>query len=451
MTKPNLDGKLRVLIIERKKNSVINDFKKALGDRFEFTTTYNLNKASMMIRSHELPYYSLVVFDSSVFESIGYESVEKKIMNIRHDDPLVPHLFYGKGNIQTFSAVARGGRYDLSGVTNIFYSKDVNDLQEKSKLIYVPPSPLKNLSVMKIGGSSFDYDRQTKKLSLSYLCRTLVKIFKGNLSQECNIRKIILTAGAGPFGDIAKTTYKIYRDENFSRKLFSEQMVTSLQRNLEFIEVLLGKENCLLAELGFFEEIIEENAAEKILLVGIAPHHILARDNISLQDSDTHTIALAEFYGAEKVVLVKRTDGIYSHDPYLGFVLDPITKRCKSMEAWKEAQKNNRRHSIASVDDLLIGNVSRIGTNFDLGEFDGSTGHLTEDSALEYFKYCSKVKEIIIVHIAPEEMHYQTAENAYKHVVTGETIQLGSDGWKGVLEQKLRDAFEGRALSKIVR
>ena len=84
-------------------------------------------------------------------------------------------------------------------------------------------------------------------------------------------------------------------------------------------------------ECGFeFYDINQENSAKNLILMAIVPHHILARDRIPLQDSDTHPIALAEFFGAERVVLVKRTDGIYDFDPYRGFPLGLNVKQVNS-------------------------------------------------------------------------------------------------------------------------
>ena len=75
-----------------------------------------------------------------------------------------------------------------------------------------------------------------------------------------------------------------------------------------------------------------------------------------------------------------------------------------------------------------------------------------EDSALEYMSRCQNVKEIAVVHIAPEEMHHQIGKNRYRHVVTGKSITLDPEiGWKGYLEQSIRDAFKGEACSKIVK
>ena len=76
-----------------------------------------------------------------------------------------------------------------------------------------------------------------------------------------------------------------------------------------------------------------------------------------------------------------------------------------------------------------------------------------EDSALRYFAGCKTLEEILVVHIAPEEMHVSLGNNVFEHIVmTGEQIHLDSEtGWRGVLEQNIQDAFKGIAHSRIVR
>ena len=177
----------------------------------------------------------------------------------------------------------------------------------------------------------------------------------------------------------------------------------------------------------------------------------MVKDQIPLQDSDTHTIALAEFYGAERIVLIKRTDGIYDFDPYRGFVLDQLTHRCADIEKWKEAQRGNKRHTVVTIEDLLNDKLSREGTGID-GKRDGSAGHLMEDSALRYMlERCRYVKEIVVAHIAPEELHYPIGGEKYRHVITGETVTVDAGiGWKGILNRNIRNAFSGIAYSKTV-
>jgi hypothetical protein len=107
-------------------------------------------------------------------------------------------------------------------------------------------------------------------------------------------------------------------------------------------------------------------------------------------------------------------------------------------------------YSTLSVADLLKGTISRTGTGID-GNNDGTVGHLMEDSALRYTQGCKFLKEVLVVHIAPEEMHYQVAEDRFRHVVTGQELTLDPQlGWKGLLEKNVLDAYRGEAISRIV-
>ena len=108
---------------------------------------------------------------------------------------------------------------------------------------------------------------------------------------------------------------------------------------------------------------------------------------------------------------------------------------------------------MVTVEDMLGSSFSREGTGID-GKADGSRGHLMEDSGLRYMlERCQYVKEILVVHIAPEEMHYPVGGNQYRHIVTGEILNIDPQrGWKGVLEDNVRVAIlKGEAKSRIVR
>ena len=119
-------------------------------------------------------------------------------------------------------------------------------------------------------------------------------------------------------------------------------------------------------------------------------------------------------------------------------------------------------HKVVTIDELLSGKISREGTGID-GNADGSTGHLMEESALIYMRNkCQFVKEILVVHIAPEEMYYKAVDSRvdsawldeYRHVVTGEKIHRGMQRpaiAQALLEESIRNAFNGIAKSKIVR
>jgi hypothetical protein len=157
---------------------------------------------------------------------------------------------------------------------------------------------------------------------------------------------------------------------------------------------------------------------------------------------------IAEMLGAERVILVKRTDGIYLYDPLRGFKLDTETGRCSDYSAWEAAQSGNERLDAVNIDDLLGYKISREGSSM-TGIADGSRGHLMEDSALEFYRACENVKEIVVVPIAPEEFYHLDAEiGVYRHVPSGKVllpeekaiIECATDR---MLTDRLRNAFNG--------
>ena len=212
---------------------------------------------------------------------------------------------------------------------------------------------------------------------------------------------------------------------------------------------------------------ISRNLTNKqIPLIGTAPHYILARDHIPLQDSDTHTIALAEFYGAKRVILIKRTDGIYDFDPYRGFVFDTATRGCADFNRWHDHQQDNKRHATVTIDKLLKGRITREGSSVHDGTADGSKGHLMEDSALEYLRNCSHVEELLVVHIAPDEMYFSSGRHDRAiHIITGDELSFnpragyhdigGQSPHKqelALLREDIRNAIlEGKTQSRIMR
>ena len=224
-------------------------------------------------------------------------------------------------------------------------------------------------------------------------------------------------------------------------------MAKALEDNLEDLQFHFGS-NAKFIKTGAFYLIDKKLLSKNVVLLATPPHWICVKYQIPLQDSDTQTLAIAEFYGAEVVILFKRTPGLFDFDPYRGYPLGlelPDSRLLKKLVEynWRWAQRNNKMHQIGTATQLLEGGISREGTG-KYGRPDNTEGHLMEDSSLRYMiEKCKKVKEIRIVHIAPEEMYYKVRDNKYRHVVTGEYLVLGPKGWKGVLEENVRNAFKG--------
>jgi len=470
MARPNPDAKLRILVCDPG-NKILPDLPIILHSRFgkgeppsilrtrvmhgferfemsgvEYIIVNDVDDVVKEVKQRLAPYYSLVIYESGYYESEHKkgEGVIGKIADISKHDFFMPQMIIGASLKMGLAAqCARAGV--------LYFAEDYKEVRAQLNNIFQKPRKIPNLTVVKIGGSAFDFDRQVKsKLNLEHVCETLVKIHQDREGsrKKRRVNRIILTVGAGQYGDIPKDWLQKYGHNEKVRVQYPKSMAQALQANLENLKPLVGDLAALL-KTGAFYYLTKNSASRRIPLIGTAPHYIMAKDGIPLQDSDTHTIALAEFCGTERVVLIKRTDGIYDFDPYRGFRLEPSTGRCASYGDWKFAQEGNNRYEVVSIDEMLSGETfSREGTGID-GKADGSTGHLMEDSALEYMKRCQRVREIVVVHIAPEEMYYER-DGRYRHVVTGETLPLDTD-WNLFLEQRIRDAFQGKAYSKIVK
>lgn len=408
----------------------------------EYTVVDDMATALEKVKDRQSPYYSLVVYESNqVKEECGGIG---RIADVRKHDFFLPQMVLGMGlEVSKAAQCARAGA--------LYFAEHTGEAETQINKIFQRPSRLSNLTVVKIGGSSYDFDRQVKdNFNFEHICRTLSRIHdeRGNTRKTRRVNRMIVTVGAGQHGDIIKEHTAKYHHNGSVNANYPKAMANALQSNLENLKPLFG-EKAALINTGAFYYIGKHSTSKRIPLIGTAPHYVMVRDNIPLQDSDTHTIALADFYGAERVVLIKRTDGIYNFDPYREFILDPVTGKCASHGEWKFEQEGNKRYETVNINEMLSGKeFSREGTAVD-GKADGSTGHLMEDSALAYMQKCNNVKEVVVVHIAPEEMYYKK-DGQYKHIVTGET-KPSDTNWKSVLEQNIRDAFQGKANSKIVR
>lgn len=413
------------------------------------------------------PYYSLVVYDGDNLKQEGHPGI---IADIRKHDPFLPQMIVGQG-----LSMGLIGKCDRSGVQ--YFGETMPEIQGEFGKIFYPGRSLANLTVVKIGGSAFDFVRQTGRGdTLETVCTVLTeihqtreqevdgKVKKGAFvtkTERLPIQRLIVTAGAGQHGDVEKDLLKAHADHEGMKKRYPLAIAEALQQNLNYLKALFGGAAKLLTTETFYH--ISRNLTRKqIPLIGTSPHYLLARDRIPLQDSDTHTIALAEFYGARRVVLIKRTDGIYDFDPYRGFILDQVNSQCADSDTWATAQLYNRCNDVCTVSDLLSRKVTREGSSVYTGSADGTSGHLMEDSALQYFSNCRYVEEILVMHIAPDEM-YALDKGTLKHIVTGGQLSVQSQGvetWQQavrktgliLLEKNLRAAIlKGEAQSRIMR
>lgn len=416
----------------------------------EYTVVGDMNSIAKEVARNPVPFYSVVVYEAV---QVGQEGSAGVIADVNKYDSFMPQMIMGKR-----LEAALAARCARAGV--LYFVEELSEAQDQIvNKIFRRPVRLPNLTVVKIGGSAFDFDRQINgSLNLEYVCDILANIHqeRDENREKRRVNRILLTVGAGQYGDIVKEHTLRYGHNSDVRKQYPRSMALALQANLENLKPHFGDKASLLTT-GAFYYIEPNSSSQRIPLIGTAPHYVMARDGIPLEDSDTHTVALGEHYVAERVILIKRTDGIYDFDPYRGHPLGKqipgnwLTRKLDRYR-WQWTQRHNERHTIVTVEDILSNKFSREGTGID-GKSDGSTGHLIEDSALAYMRdRCEHVKEIVVVHIAPEEMHYPIGGDQYKHVVTGEVVTIDPQtGWRGVLEENIRNAFNGVAHSKIVR
>lgn len=423
-------------------------------DGVEYNVVDDLDDVVRAVRGHPAPYHSLVVYTDAMVQIHGSAG---KIAKVAKQDPLLPQLVYGSR-----LSVPLVGQCARAGAT--YFADTETTLRDLVGKLFYRPEPIEGLTVVKVGGSAFDFDRDIPNTNLDRVAKILSNIHQDGYSGEhrSNQNRMIVMVGAGQYGLVPKDWLAKYGSNPKVQRRYPQAIVEALEANLENLEAHfadadihdLGKPRLL--PRGAYYHIENRSANHRVLLIATAPHSLLVREGIPLQDSDTHAIAVAEAHHAKRLVLIKRTDGIYKLDPYRGFCLDKQnsdSNYCADRLAWIRTQRRlgNLRSGVVRASEMLDDSFSREGTD-NLGRADGTQQHIIEDSALRYFSTCQYVEEILVVHLAPEELHYRHGKSGhvYKHVVTGDKVHL-PHGWDDYLERSIRDAFHGVAKSKIIR
>ena len=417
-------------------------------------------------------YYSAVVYSLDQFNEKpkGKESAFKSISNVRKRDPLLPQVLLTTPEQKLLDAVFTGMPFDFDLVEKCVHAGITNFAEGQSHLVEIfkkkifrRPVTIDNLVVFKIGGSAFDhFVHHETRYYLERACKILSRIHQDRDEKDPNtIKRLILTAGGGALNDIVKLwahNDPLVTPNVRIEKAAPRRTANALVENLEMLRPLFDHEHPngygkphILEEKGF-NFLYQANCDRRIPLVATAPRYIAAKYGIPMQDSDTHTLALADYCGAQRVVLLKRTDRIYRFDPYRGFTFNHANKKCADLQRWKDEQRTNEWYESVTVDEMLGDNISREGTD-NFGNADGTLGHLMEASALRFFRdHCRNVKEIVVAHIASEEMYEQigTTEK-YRHIITDEEIFVKDNNWDVYNEKIIRDAYNGISKSRIIR
>jgi len=168
--------------------------------------------------------------------------------------------------------------------------------------------------------------------------------------------------------------------------------------------------------LRYPEQIERILNSDRIVVMGSAPRHLRLGypghetaaqtcPNVPVDASDSQTILIAKMLGADHIGYVKRTDGIYSFDPYTGFD--------QNLESWRFCQSRNQLLDSLSYEQFLDPTiVSNIGAG------DKAPGHLLETSAARLADRFDM--SIGIVHIDPIELYPHG-----RHIVTGQPWPKG--------------------------
>ncbi len=373
------------------------------------TINYLKEKGPFGVEGHKTT--AMILCDLSMPEGSG-----KDVIEVRNSlDEFIPfYLISGVANPHDTALMAS---LKISG----YIAKDeISDLEWTIKNILTPKVHLeKPVVVWKVGGSADDFDQDN--IDKKDLKEALAQLY----SLQLHGVQVVITSGAGREGMAWKKRLVKYGDEcEDIVKDHPKNIMKCADRILSFLENLLGRENAVHIDAGTMMRnytkvdpyVFLHNRANKVVLMAVAPRHLtlcrpdlVSKDeksypNIPFDDSDAHTMLLADLFGSEYVGILKRTDQIYKYDIYDCF--------WKGEDQWIEAQKGNKPLGPISWYEVLRGVteqndlVPRIvkGGNDPNDLPRDSSNHLIEDSGLKLFSK-NKVKRIGIAHVSPFELY----------------------------------------------
>jgi len=373
------------------------------------------------------PRYDWFIMNSDLDYQSGWhkrEGWDGVLMTLSRTDIDLPVMMTGPDSAKLAVEVTSHGDRIPSYITvdGTAFVQEVVESIQRNLILSADVGPVK---LIKFGGSSLDFDFDNRN---SDNLQRAVEFCCNYIGPE---KHLIQTVGAGMFGDIQKEWLEHHNVNEWVYENFRSRMRDCLEHNVRNVRDLsLGKAKYVPFRL--FGRVTSDFLDEHVAIMPIAPFPIYRKHGINANDSDVQTIATAAFYGAEDLILLKCTDGVYKFDPLLGYK--------EGIKTWKRKQRSNERITEVKAMDLLGEGISR------KGAFDGKGDHLLENNAIIYWlERAPNLKNIYVIHIAPEMMFvpYGRGGKETRHIVDP-TIQFKP------LEEQLADAFNGHGY-KITR
>ncbi|MFH1591639.1 MAG: hypothetical protein ABIC95_06980 [archaeon] len=401
------------------------------------------------------PYASMVLIDTELFkeELNDGRRPDKCINKMAYMDPLMPIVAIGPMDAPITSKLSQGGvKHFAEDEAHVAMLEDV--------LFGEFDGPDNFFSIMtKFGGSADDYNiEKLESANIVRVCRILTDIIEspGSFGLTNELR-LIGTVGAGKQGDIDKGIIRSLGIGNTLIRNFPGEIIRDLQDHANYISGVMNENGNYSTSYtdGRLKNIINDINNGIIPLFSSAPHYLLFSHQIPLSDSDTHSLLLGEIYKARKLILIKRTDGIYLFDPLREKITlqemneHPLISRITN-RIHRYHQRNNIKYSIIKASDMIAGKITRDGTN-KYGQKDKTTNHLAETSMLDFFlDKCKHVQEIYVVHVAPEEMYFKR-KNKWNHIITKEKLIDYPRLWYDIQLKNILTAINGTGGHKIIR
>ncbi|MBD3361446.1 hypothetical protein GF358_01510 [Candidatus Woesearchaeota archaeon] len=238
--------------------------------------------------------------------------------------------------------------------------------------------------VFKIGGSAFDLIKEEKDKN------HLTKLFEALVSAHKEGYKMVLTCGAGPWGDASKDFAGYFKNLGLEERSEMGDVQRSCSFAATVIDRMLSQKNktgavsyCRLRNSDYLGNIASDFTSlnSHIPILATAPQTAQADYVLSTPGfaSDAHSIIIADWLAERynpgvELIFIKNTKGVYPKDPNRNDV---------------NPNKNQRIKEIHIDQFLDTSVIDRIGT-------DGRGDHLLETVAGELF---AEVKNLELIRI----------------------------------------------------
>jgi len=270
--------------------------------------------------------------------------------------------------------------------------------------------------VIKIGGSALDAEHEPPE-------PRYLEAIKPVLYDLLDDHQLVVTTGGGPAWDPRKNWRVKY---GTPLPLFQQLAVETLRANALEIREVLGDRAVLMHPSDLVSAVEEPRLGEMVVTYSCPESWALER-GCPPEYSDSQTLAIADEFGADLCVFLKRAKGMYEWDPSL------CVPRVDTLLGWELAPgvADQLREIRARLADRKPRHIDRVTTSrlrapesgiYRVGA-DGHDDHLIETHAIGFFaENCAAVKQIAVCDVREPDV----LADAFRAVSSGHALPNGA-------------------------